>query len=132
MGMVPVTKMLRRRRRCSRDRRRASSRRREHLRPGRWGARRVRGGAAMTPAALLADLQGRGIALLADGDDLRFRAPRGVMSEPDREMLTAAKPALLAVLREREAQRRTARHRELVQCLVPRLVGTAGWAIFHS
>jgi len=55
----------------------------------------------MTPEALLVALRGRGVALIADGDRLRWRAPAGVLTDTDRDALTAAKPALLTLLSDR-------------------------------
>ena len=50
-------------------------------------------------AALLADLRGRHVLILARGDHLQVRAPRGVVSDSDREALQGLKPALLKHLR---------------------------------
>ena len=47
----------------------------------------------MNPATLLSDLRRRGIELTAEGDRLRYRAPRGVLS-----------PKLLADLRSHKAE----------------------------
>lgn len=44
---------------------------------------------------LLTDLRQRGVHLWADGDQLRFRAPQGVLTAEDREQLVANKPAVL-------------------------------------
>ena len=49
--------------------------------------------------ALLADLRGRQALILARGDHLQVRAPRGVVSDSDREALQGLKPALLKHLR---------------------------------
>ena len=38
----------------------------------------------MTLEKLLADLRRRGVALAVDGDDLRFRAPKGALTAADR------------------------------------------------
>ena len=50
-----------------------------------------------TPAALLAELSARGVLLHADGDRLRYDAPRGAIGDllPD---LARFKPALLEIL----------------------------------
>ena len=48
-------------------------------------------GDLMTLEKLLADLRGRGVALAVDGDDLRFRAPRGVLTAADRAALAERK-----------------------------------------
>ena len=47
----------------------------------------------MNPAALLSDLHSRGVELTAEGDRLRYRAPRGALS-----------PELLADLRSHKAE----------------------------
>jgi len=52
----------------------------------------------MSAAALLADLQARGIALAAEGGRLRWRAPRGALGPADLERLRRAKPDLLRLL----------------------------------
>ena len=53
----------------------------------------------MTPAALMADLEARGVRLMAVGQTLRVDAPRGVLTTADREALLAHKAAVLAALR---------------------------------
>jgi pyochelin synthetase len=52
---------------------------------------------------LVTDLRQRGVHLWADGDQLRFRAPQGVLTAGDREQLVAHKPAVLAYLTEDQA-----------------------------
>ena len=52
----------------------------------------------MTIAALLADLDERGITLLGDGENLHYRGPKGSMDESLRARITSAKPALIAHL----------------------------------
>jgi hypothetical protein len=47
----------------------------------------------------MADLEARGVRLLAVGKTLRVDAPRGVLTATDREALVAHKPAVLATLR---------------------------------
>ena len=45
---------------------------------------------------LLADLSGRGVQLWAESDNLRIRAPKGVLTEPLRDLLAARKEEILA------------------------------------
>jgi hypothetical protein len=52
----------------------------------------------LSAAALLADLSGRGIRLLAAGGRLTYEAPPGVLSDSDRRAIAAAKPALVQFL----------------------------------
>lgn len=52
----------------------------------------------MTAAALLSDLQSRGIQVVADGGTLRVRGRGAQLTPTDRAALTAAKPELLAIL----------------------------------
>ncbi|WP_324194345.1 non-ribosomal peptide synthetase [Nocardia blacklockiae] len=52
---------------------------------------------------LVTDLRQRGVHLWADGDQLRFRAPRGALTADDRERLVAHKPAVLAHLADDQA-----------------------------
>ncbi|WP_309138992.1 non-ribosomal peptide synthetase [Nocardia cyriacigeorgica] len=52
---------------------------------------------------LVTDLRQRGVHLWADDDQLRFRAPQGVLTAGDREHLVAHKPAVLAYLAEDQA-----------------------------
>ncbi|URN13796.1 hypothetical protein LUW77_27615 [Streptomyces radiopugnans] len=54
---------------------------------------------ARTPETLVADLRERGVQLWEDGGRLRFRAPRGVLTDEWREALAAHKEAVLACLR---------------------------------
>ena len=58
----------------------------------------------MTPAALLSDLRRRGVKLTAEGDQLRYRAPRGTLRPTDLEALRAHKRSLLDALREAAAE----------------------------
>jgi hypothetical protein len=53
----------------------------------------------VTAAALLASLRIRGVELAPDGDRLRCRAPRGVLTGADREALQQHKSELLDALR---------------------------------
>lgn len=53
----------------------------------------------MTPAALLAELQQRGVVLDAAGEELTLRAPKGVLSEADRTLLRRHKHEILGLLR---------------------------------
>ncbi|GAB2693331.1 non-ribosomal peptide synthetase [Nocardia thraciensis] len=63
----------------------------------------------MNPVDLVSDLQRRGIHLWVDGDRLRFRAPRGVLTAEHRELLVAHKPAVIDHLtRDQAALRVTA------------------------
>lgn len=52
----------------------------------------------MNVADLVTDLRQRGVHLWADGEQVRFRAPRGVLTAEHREQLTAHKPAVLEYL----------------------------------
>jgi hypothetical protein len=56
----------------------------------------------MSGAALLVEMEGLGIHITREGDTLRVRGKPGVRLAPHRERIVANKPALLAVLRERE------------------------------
>ena len=58
----------------------------------------------MTAAALLSSLRLRGVELTAEGDQLRYRAPRGTLRPTDLETLRAHKLSLLDVLREGTAE----------------------------
>ncbi|MEV3963358.1 amino acid adenylation domain-containing protein [Nocardia sp. NPDC050193] len=57
----------------------------------------------MNVPELVTDLRQRGVHLWADGGQLRFRAPQGVLTAEDREQLVANKPAVLAHLAEDQA-----------------------------
>ena len=59
----------------------------------------------MNPATLLADLRHRGIELTAEGDRLRYRAPRGVLSPELIADLRSHKRELLAELTQCEGMR---------------------------
>lgn len=50
-------------------------------------------------SALVDALRARGVQLRVEGDALRFRSPRGVLSEDERRLLSEHKPAVLALLR---------------------------------
>ncbi|MEV5650917.1 amino acid adenylation domain-containing protein [Nocardia sp. NPDC052254] len=52
---------------------------------------------------LVTDLRQRGVHLWADGEQVRFRAPQGVVTAQLREQLTAHKPALLEYLAQDQA-----------------------------
>lgn len=52
----------------------------------------------MTPESLLADLRQRGVHVVADGDDLRCRAPRGALTNADLAALREHKATLIAQL----------------------------------
>ena len=58
----------------------------------------------MTFSALLSDLRQRGVELTAEGDQLRYRAPRGTLRPTDLEALRAHKLSLLNALREDAAE----------------------------
>jgi hypothetical protein len=60
----------------------------------------------VTPTALIAELEARGVRLTVVGETLRVDAPRGIVTATDREALVQYKPALLATLRA-EASRVT-------------------------
>lgn len=51
---------------------------------------------------LILDLAERGISLRASGDKLAFTAPRGALTEDQRNALRQAKPEILAELTARE------------------------------
>lgn len=57
----------------------------------------------MTPAALLADLQARGIRLYLAGDELRYKAKAGTMTPDLAATIKPHKPTLIALLQEEEA-----------------------------
>jgi hypothetical protein len=52
----------------------------------------------VSAAALLVELESAGVRLSLAGDDLRFQTRAGVRIAPDRERITAYKPALSAEL----------------------------------
>jgi len=52
----------------------------------------------MSPAVVLARLRAKGIALTADGGNLKYTAPPGVMTHEMKALVVAHKPALLAWL----------------------------------
>lgn len=52
----------------------------------------------MSPAVVLARLRAKGIALTADGGNLKYTAPPGVMTDEMKALVVAHKPALLAWL----------------------------------
>jgi hypothetical protein len=52
---------------------------------------------------LLADLRRRGVALTIDGNDLRFRAPKGALTVADRSALAEWKQEILSTLRSEPA-----------------------------
>ena len=52
----------------------------------------------MTVASFLDDLRQRGVTLRVDGDALSLRAPKGALSEADRDRLRTDKSAILAWL----------------------------------
>ncbi|MDP9357342.1 MAG: hypothetical protein M3R02_19045 [Chloroflexota bacterium] len=56
----------------------------------------------MTPAALLADLQARGVRLYLAGDELRYKAKLGVMTPDLAAAIKPHKPTLIAHLQEEE------------------------------
>ncbi len=58
----------------------------------------------MTFSALLSDLRQRGVELTAEGDQLRYRAPRGTLRPADLEILREHKFSLLDALREDAAE----------------------------
>jgi hypothetical protein len=60
------------------------------------------------PAALITDLEVRGVRLMAVGETLRVDAPRGVLTAADRKALLAHKPAILAKLRADASRASTA------------------------
>jgi hypothetical protein len=53
----------------------------------------------MTARDLLAALQEHGVELMAAGDRLRYRAPKGVLTNELRQMMREYKTALLQILR---------------------------------
>jgi hypothetical protein len=60
----------------------------------------------VTADEVLTTAQRAGIRLFAEGDQLRYRAPKGVLTPELRHALMAHKAALLAVLQEAEEERR--------------------------
>ncbi|MGI8475506.1 MAG: hypothetical protein ACR2OO_03935, partial [Thermomicrobiales bacterium] len=52
----------------------------------------------MSAAAVLAELEARGVTIFIDGDALRFRARKGGMTEELRAMVAANRAALMATL----------------------------------
>jgi hypothetical protein len=76
----------------------------------------------LTPAAVLADLRRRGVELRAEGDLLRLRAPRGVLTDADLVTLRGAKAAVLAALAAEERQDRRRAPTPEVGVLRPPLV----------
>ena len=52
----------------------------------------------MTVATFLDDLRARGVTLRAEGDALNLRAPKGALTEADRDRLRREKAAILAWL----------------------------------
>jgi hypothetical protein len=57
--------------------------------------------------SLVADLHRRGVEFRADGDLIRWRAPRGVLGSRELDELAARKPELLELLRAPEGRRTT-------------------------
>ncbi|MGK8522550.1 amino acid adenylation domain-containing protein [Nocardia asteroides] len=57
----------------------------------------------MNVPELVTDLRQRGVHLWADGEQLRFRAPQGVLTAEHREQLVANKPAVLEHLAQEQA-----------------------------
>jgi hypothetical protein len=60
----------------------------------------------MTPAAILTELQTRGVVLFVDGGALHYRAPRGALTPELRQALIAHKVAILAAVAGSKAARR--------------------------
>ncbi len=84
----------------------------------------------MTAAALLADLQTRGVRLYLAGDELRYKAKPGAMTPDLAAALKPHKPGLITLLREEEAgiSRRVEAMREQIPAggPVPFLVAVSG------
>lgn len=59
----------------------------------------------MSDRALLHELWDRGVEVEADGDTVRVRGPRDVLTPAMRETLRASKPDLLSALRREEIER---------------------------
>jgi aspartate racemase len=57
----------------------------------------------MTTVELLAYLRGQGVVLWAEGDQLRYRAPKGVLTADARQALTRQKTEILGLLRQANA-----------------------------
>src|SRR2546429_8209542 len=57
----------------------------------------------MTVAEILADLAQQGVQLWAEGDRLRYRAPKGVLTPVLRAMLSEHKAEILALLQQHPA-----------------------------
>lgn len=79
----------------------------------------------MKVAELLADLEARGVAFSVEGDRIRFRAPKGVLSADDRTQLgdrrAEAVAAYRAMLRDR-SERRPLSHAQQAIWLLQRMV----------
>jgi len=52
----------------------------------------------MSAAELLTDLQQRGVTITAEGDRLKIKAPRGILTQELRERLAKSKPDIIAAL----------------------------------
>ena len=72
----------------------------------------------MTAVALLADLRRRGVVLTPAGDQIRYRAPRGALTEADRQAIRTHRDEVLAELRRSEADLSTETHQELGAVLI--------------
>jgi len=57
----------------------------------------------MSAAVLLESLRSRGVILSADGDQIKYRAPRGTMTPDLRQALADRKGELLALLSEQQS-----------------------------
>src|SRR4051812_27970037 len=59
----------------------------------------------MTIAALIAELESRGVMLSLGGEEIRYRSPAGALTEADRQALRARRDEILDYLKSRAAAR---------------------------
>jgi tubulysin polyketide synthase-like protein len=85
----------------------------------------------VTAAALLGDLQRRGVRLEAHGGKLRAEAPRGELTDADKALIAAHKADLLALLKDRPTPKVAARLTAFRNQLAAwRTTGRPGWPVF--
>ena len=58
----------------------------------------------LSPSELLANFKASGFELFADGEQLRWRGPAGVLTDDDRATLRECKPVLLELLKREDVQ----------------------------
>jgi len=71
----------------------------------------------MNPDELVQTLRQSGVALVVEGENLRYRAPAGALTPELRSELAAHKAAILAYLRSQDAERRLAKTKTTVSNL---------------